>query len=265
MMRHSRIKSKLSRNEPVLVTTLHFTDPALFEMTSLMGFDGIWIDLEHHGLSLETAARLMLAARVGSSDIVARPAKGEFLRIGRMLEVGANAIMYPQCDDAEEAAEVVRWCKFPPLGRRGCDAANADAPYLSMPIEQYTQKANEETVTVIQIETASALENVEAIAQVEGVDVLMMGPADLSLQLGIPGQFDHPKIQDANQRIADAAMRHGKHWGRPVGSTDEAHQYLQMNARFITAGADIVSIKAAHEAMQNDYAKLGFSFDNRLA
>ena len=133
-MKRSRIKAKLSRNEPVLVTTLHFTDPALFEMTSLMGFDGIWIDLEHHGVSLETASQLMLATRVGSSDIVARPAKGEFLRIGRMLEVGANAIMYPQCDNAEEAAEVVHWCKFPPLGRRGCDAANADAPFLSMPI-----------------------------------------------------------------------------------------------------------------------------------
>src|SRR6188472_2398663 len=111
-MRLSRIKAKLRRNEPALVTTLHYTDTTLYEMTSLMGFDGIWMDLEHHGYSVETAAKLMCAARVGASDIVARPAKGEFMRMGRLLELGAQAIMYPRCDSPAEAAEVVRWAKF---------------------------------------------------------------------------------------------------------------------------------------------------------
>src|SRR3954452_22595467 len=128
-MRASRIKAKLKRNEPVLLTTLHLTDPSLYEMTSLMGFDGIWMDLEHHAYSVETAAKLMCAARVGASDIVARPAKGEFMRIGRMLEAGAQAIMYPRCESAEEAAELVKWSKFAPFGERGLDAASADAPY----------------------------------------------------------------------------------------------------------------------------------------
>src|SRR5690349_18777398 len=118
-MRNSRIKAKLARNEPALCTQLHFTDPSVFELTSLMGFDGIWMDLEHHGYSVETAGQLMRAARVGTSDIVARPAKGEFMRMARLLELGAQAIMYPRCDSAEEAAEVVKWAKFAPLGRRG--------------------------------------------------------------------------------------------------------------------------------------------------
>lgn len=264
-MRNSRIRTKLSRNEPVLVTSLHLVDQSLFEMTSLLGFDGIWIDMEHHAVSLETASTLMLASRVGTSDIVARAAKGEFLRIGRMLEVGANAIIYPQCDNADEAADVVRWCKFPPLGRRGCDAANADVPYLSMPIAEYTQAANERTVVIVQIETKEGLANVDQIARVEGVDVLMMGPGDLSLQLGVPGQFDHPDIRDATERIAEAAGAHGKHWGRPVGSVEDASQFLDMNARFITCGADIVALKIALETLQSDFAKLGFTFDNRLA
>ena len=85
-MRLSRVKQKLSRNEPALITTLHFTDPSLYELTSLMGFDGIWMDLEHHGYSVETAGEMMRAARVGTSDIMVRPAKGEFMRLGRMLE-----------------------------------------------------------------------------------------------------------------------------------------------------------------------------------
>src|SRR5262245_378747 len=107
-MRTSRVKAKLKRKEPALLTTLHLTDPSLYEMTSLMGFDGIWMDLEHHSYSVETANALMRAARVGTADILARPAKGEFMRLGRMLEAGAQGIMYPRCDDAKEAREVVR-------------------------------------------------------------------------------------------------------------------------------------------------------------
>src|SRR3954470_12076876 len=102
-MRPSRVKAKLRRGEPVLLTTLHLTDPSLYELTSLLGFDGIWMDLEHHGYSLETALTLMRAARVGAADILARPAKGEFMRLSRFLEAGAQGIMYPRCEDAAEA------------------------------------------------------------------------------------------------------------------------------------------------------------------
>src|SRR6266576_1643170 len=111
-MRPSRIKAKLKRNEPVLLTTLHLTDGSLYELTSLMGFDGIWMDMEHHGYGIETAQALMRAARVGGADIMVRPAKGEFMRMGRMLEAGAQGILYPRCDDAAEAQQVVTWSKF---------------------------------------------------------------------------------------------------------------------------------------------------------
>src|SRR3982751_3815147 len=125
-MRPSKIKAKLNRNEPVLLTTLHLTDPSLFELTSLMGFDGIWMDLEHHGYGVETATALMRAARVGGADILARPAKGEVMRRGRLREAGAQGIMSPRCADAAEAKEVVAWSKFAPLGRRGFDGGNPD-------------------------------------------------------------------------------------------------------------------------------------------
>ncbi len=104
-MRFSRVKAKLRKGEPVLITCCHFIDPSVYELVSLMGFDGIWLDLEHHATSVETAATLMRAARVGASDIIARPAKGEYMRMGRILEAGAQGIMYPRCESAEEAAE----------------------------------------------------------------------------------------------------------------------------------------------------------------
>jgi 4-hydroxy-2-oxoheptanedioate aldolase len=263
-MRNSRIKAKLARNEPALCTQLHFTDPSVFELTSLMGFDGIWMDLEHHGYSVETAGQLMRAARVGSSDIVARPAKGEFMRMGRLLELGAQAIMYPRCDGPAEAAEVVRWAKFAPLGTRGFDGAGADAPYCCAPMAEYIEHANRETLIIVQLEDEPAVAQAEAIAAVPGVDVIMLGPADYSILNGFPGDFDHPKLASAVERIAGAARNTGKHWARPVGSLAHAEQTLKQGARLIFHQADIVMIKQGLEAMQTQFATLGFAFDNRL-
>jgi 4-hydroxy-2-oxoheptanedioate aldolase len=263
-MRPSKIKAKLTRNEPVLLTTLHFIDPSLYEMTSLMGFDGIWMDLEHHGTSLETAMSLMRAARVGSADILVRPAKGEFMRLGRMLEAGAQGLMYPRCEDAAEAKQVVTWAKFAPLGKRGLDGGNPDMPYCTMPLDRYVREANEQTFLVIQIEDRHAVANARAIAEVEGVDVLFFGPADFTVLGGIPGQFDHPLVQQAIRDIAEAARKAGKHWGMPSGSPERTRQLLDLGARFLCHGADIVTIKTALEEIQRRFAPLGFTFDNRL-
>jgi 4-hydroxy-2-oxoheptanedioate aldolase len=263
-MRPSKIKAKLKRNEPVLLTTLHLTDPSLYELAGLMGFDGIWMDLEHHGYSVETATALMRAARVGSTDVMVRPAKGEFMRLGRLLEAGAQGIMYPRCDDAAEAKQLVAWAKFAPLGRRGYDSANADMPYCTMDMVKYIQEANEQTFLVVQIEDPAALANAHAIAAVEGVDVLFFGPADFTVISGIPGQFDHPHVQEAIRTIADAARKAGKHWGMPCWSVEHGRQLLDRGARFLPYGADILMVKTGLEEIQRRFGPLGFTFDNRL-
>ena len=195
-MRTSIIKRKLKDGKPALLTQLHLTDASIFEMVRVMGVDGIWMDLEHHSYSLETAGNFIRATRVGSADILARTAKGEFMRMGRLLETGAQGIMYPRCSDASEAEEVVRWAKFAPLGERGFDGAGADAFYTGIPMDEYVRDANEETFLVIQLEDPNAIEQAEAIAAVEGVDVIMLGPADFSVLSGIPGQFDHPRSRN---------------------------------------------------------------------
>lgn len=262
-MRTSRIKAKLKRNEPVLLTTLHLTDPSLFELTSLMGFDGIWMDLEHHGYSVETATALMRATRVGGADILARPAKGEFMRLGRLLEAGAQGIMYPRCADAAEAREAVTWSKFAPLGRRGFDSGNPDVPYCMMPMQEYIRAANEQTFLVVQLEDQQAVASAREIADVEGVDVLFFGPADFMVLNGIPGQMDHPLVQDAIRAVAVAARQAGKHWGMPTPSPERTRQLLDMGARFLCHGADIVMVKNGLEEMQRRFGPLGFQFDRR--
>jgi len=264
-MRQSVIKAKLARNEPVLLTQLHFMDASIYELTSLMGFDGIWMDLEHHGYSVQTAAAMMRAARVGKADILARAAKGEFMRISRLLEAGAQGIMYPRCDDAAEAAEVVRWAKFAPLGKRGFDGGNPDVPYCMMSMEEYIREANEQTFIVIQLEEDRAVDNARAIAEVEGVDVIFFGPADFSVLSGIPGQFDHPLVLKTVEKVAEAARKAGKHWGMPGRSVKHIRQLLDMGARFICYGADILMVRDGLVEIQEQTRQLGFTFQNANA
>src|SRR5262245_5962186 len=264
-MRFSRVKAKLRRGEPVLITCCHFIDPSIYELVSLLGFDGIWLDLEHHSTSDETAAALMRAARVGSSDVIARPAKGEFMRMGRLLEAGAQGIMYPRCETAEEAAELVRWAKFAPEGEVAVDGANGDNPYCSQPMPQYLKAANEHTLLIAQLESPRSLDQADAIASVPGIDVLMLGPGDLSVLGGIPYQFDHPLIEDAYRRVAAAAKGAGKWWGTVSGTPDHTRKLFYLGAKFICHGCDLIMVKQAMEQIQQRYGELGFTFDNRLA
>jgi len=264
-VRFSRVKAKLRRGEPVLVTCCHFIDPTVYELVSLLGFDGIWLDLEHHATSDETAASLMRAARVGTADIIARPAKGEFMRMGRLLEAGAQGIMYPRCESAEEAAELVRWAKFAPHGERGVDGANGDNPYCSMPMPQYLRAANDNTLLIVQLESPTALGHAEAIARVPSIDVLMLGPGDLSVIAGIPYQFDHPLIADAHRSIAAAAKSAGKWWGTVSGNPEHTQKLMELGAKFICHGCDLIMVKQALELIQQRYTPLGFTFENRLA
>jgi 4-hydroxy-2-oxoheptanedioate aldolase len=264
-MRLSRVKAKLRAGQPALITCCHFIDPSVYELVSLMGFDGIWLDLEHHSTSDETAATLMRAARVGASDVIARPAKGEFMRMGRLLEAGAQGIMYPRCESAEEASELVRWAKFAPQGARGVDGANADNPYCAVPMPPYLKAANEHTLLIAQLESPGALDQSDAIARVSGIDVLMLGPGDLSVALGIAYQFDHPTIIGAYRRVAEAAKNAGKWWGTVSGSPEHTQKLFDLGAKFICHGCDLVMVKQGMEQIQQCYAPLGFTFDNRLA
>ncbi len=262
----SKVKAKLAKNEVVHMVALHLTDAALYEMVGLMGFDCIWVDMEHHVFSLETVQDRIRAARLGSgADTMVRPAKGEFMHLARMLEAGASGIMYPRCSSAEEARRVVQAMKFHPLGIRGFDGGNRDMPFCSMPMDEYTKQANEQTFLLVQIEEPEAVEQAEDIAAVEGVDGLFFGPADFSVLSNIPGQMRHPLILDAREKIAKAAERAGKHWGTPAGSVEHFKELKDMGAKLIPYCADIIMVRNALEQIQQDLGELGLKFDNQMS
>ncbi len=255
-MRQSRILHKIRNTDEVAIATcLHLTDPSVYELASLVGFDGIWMDLEHHGYSVETAGNLMRAARVGGADPVARPGKGEFMRMARLLEMGAAGIMYPRCDGVEEAKEVVKWGKFAPLGKRGFDGSGADVPYCTMPMGEYVRMANEQTFLLIQMEEPAAVDQAQAIAALPGVDMIMLGPADFSVLTGIPGQLDHPSVMAAIEKVSKAAKNTGKAWAATCGSMEYAKVLISLGCRLIFHGADIVMVKKGLELIRSNVAE----------
>ncbi len=250
-MNPSKVLERLRLGETAFGTALHLADPAVFEMTGAIGFDAIWLDLEHHALSVAQAQELIRAARAGGpTDVVARPGKGEFMRMARLLEAGAHGIMYPRCESPEEAAEVVRWSKFAPLGERGFDGANADSDYMALPMVDYLRRANANTFVIVQVEDERSIARCEELIRVEGVDMLMLGPADLSVLLERPGQFDHPTIVDAQRRVAAAAKAAGKHWASTSMSIDHARQLAQMGAGLVFHGADIVFVRRGMSSLR---------------
>lgn len=256
-MKINRIKQRLQNNEPSLITTLHLVDPMVYELASLIGIDGIWMDMEHRGYSLETAQMLMTAASAGGdTDILVRTSRGEMTAVTRLLESGAQGIIYPRCQNAAEARAVVDAAKFPPRGERGCDGWNRDAPFGTMPLADYVRMANEQTMVIIQIETPEALGNAAEIAGIDGVDALMFGMGDYSVFSGVPGQVRHPQVLEASRRACDAALAAGKHFGQPAGTMEAIEELLDMGGRLIFHYADVLFVDRGLRGMKSQFEAL---------
>jgi 4-hydroxy-2-oxoheptanedioate aldolase len=262
-MRPSRVRQRWAEGKPALATVSYFTDPASAELISLLGFDCIWIDLEHEPTCLGDATQMIRAARIGKADVMARPGKGEFMRMGRLLEAGATGILYPRCDDAAEAREVVRWAKFAPLGERGFMGANADARYGMIDMSKYVREANEQTWLAIQIESPAAVKHTRAIAEVEGVDVVFFGPGDYSVLSGVPGQFDHGKVPEAMREVCRETLAAGKRFGTLVFNLEQAQRVLDMGGSLVCYGADLAFVKQGLEQVKLQFGQLGFAFDGQ--
>jgi 4-hydroxy-2-oxoheptanedioate aldolase len=229
-----------------------------------MGFDCLWIDLEHQPLGIAEAAGMMRAARVGDMDVMARPAKGEFMRMARLLEAGASLIMYPRCESAEEARELVRWAKFPPLGERGFFSASPDNPYSTMPVKAYVEQANEQTILIAQIESPNAVKHARAIAEVDGIDMLFFGPGDFSVISGVPGEFRSSVVQEALKETCRQALAAGKRFGTIVTDPDYTKSMLEIGATLLCYGGDLHFVRQALVDVRTRFGPLGFEFEPKL-
>jgi 4-hydroxy-2-oxoheptanedioate aldolase len=176
-------------------------------------------------------------------------------RIGRVLDMGAMGVMCPKINDAQEAQKAVNGLLYPPNGNRGV-AKMVRATEFGLKFQSYYDSSTEELLGIVQIETSAALENVDEIAAVNGVDVLFIGPADLTMELGIFGQFDHPLFLDAIKLITNAAKKFGKATGILFFNTSEYEKYHAMGIRFLACGADATFVADGARNMAKNLGEL---------
>jgi 4-hydroxy-2-oxoheptanedioate aldolase len=230
------------------------TEPWFAELAGKLGFDVIWFDMEHRAHGYELVDRVSLACRATGIDLMVRVRKTGYTSVMRALEFGANGVMVPHCRSAEEARQWVEWTRFPPLGKRGFDGAGADGDYgLTDPL-QFLKDQNEETFLVLQIEDRESVECVDEIAAVEGVDLLFVGPADLSISYGVPLQREHALVQRAMDKVANAAAKAGKWWGTVTPTPESAQQELDRGARMVTCADDHFLLV---QGLQNAHRQFG--------
>ncbi len=251
----ARIKELLAQGKVVRVFMLgQLCSPKLVEMIGLYGgWDAVWFDIEHVGLSIPAIEECSRAARATGLDSFVRLAATDYATVMRPLEAGAGGVMAAQVRSADEAKNVVTWAKFHPEGLRGVNGSGVDGRYGMLPVADYFQKANADTLVAIQIEHKDAVDDVERIAAVPGVDVLFIGPADLSQSLGLTGDWDHPRLWQAFGRVAEAAKRHGIHWAILPPSPPYARRCVEMGCRLLSVGLDVWAFRKGLQAFETDY------------
>ncbi|MFL5802729.1 MAG: HpcH/HpaI aldolase family protein [Roseiflexaceae bacterium] len=253
-MQKNRVLEKLRQGKAALVTTVTpYASPKLTEMIGLLDFDCVWIDMEHQDYSYDQLFDMALGCRATGIVPMARIRKGDYWTYSRPFEAGATGIMVPHCRSGAEAAQIVQYARFHPLGMRGLDGVEANADYGLAPMAEYMAHTNRETFVCVQIEDCEGVEDVDAIAATAGIDILFIGPADLSQSYGIPLQTQAPIMQDAVKRVAEAAAKHGKWWGIPVGSVEVAEQYYALGARFLACGAAIIILQQGWQRIRQDF------------
>jgi 2-dehydro-3-deoxyglucarate aldolase/4-hydroxy-2-oxoheptanedioate aldolase len=194
--------------------------------------------MEHTGTGFETLKpQFALCRALGVAPLVRVPAT-EYHFVARALDCGALGVMVPLVDTAEQAERIVSFTRYPPKGRRGAAFGFAHDDYRAGDVVEKMREIHGRTLVICMIETRAGLENVEAIAAVDGVDVLWLGHFDLTNFLGIPAQFSHPQYRDAVKRIAAAAARHGKSAGYMASSAELGREYLGHGYRMIATGTD---------------------------
>lgn len=233
--------------------TIH---PVTIDLFGLAGdYDGFWIDQEHGGLTYEQVLLCSVSARANGFDCFVRMAPTDYALATQNLEAGAGGLMAARIDSAEQAEEFVRWAKFAPRGLRGMNTSGWDAHYTHKSQTDFARDANRDHFTAIQIETLGALEQCDDIAAIDGVDLLFIGPSDLSQALGHLGQLEHASVWEGIERVAAACRRHGKHWGIVPAGPAYADRCVEMGCRMLNLGSDIACLKRGIEATQETYAR----------
>ena len=238
-----RLRARLAAGEPTVGTFLGMASPVAAEVCAAAGPDWVLLDLEHGGGGEEQVGATVLAAGAYGVPTVVRVETDARIRLGRVLDLGAAGVMLPRLSSAAEVAEAVRHLRYPPAGDRGVATYNRACRFGLDP--GALDRADGEVLCVVQVESAAAVAQADAIAAIDGVDVLFVGPRDLSHDLGVPGDVTAPAYLEALETVRAAAARHGKACGLLAGDGAVARRLRGQGWRFVGIGSDSTLLAAA--------------------
>ena len=231
------VRKSLREGNPVVGLTITVPSVEVAAQGASLGFDFLWIEMEHSPTTLETLRNMVLATRGLRAVPFARVPVNELWMAKRVLDSGVLGVIFPFTSTPELARQAVAACKYPPLGDRGSGAGLAT---FRWPVaENYYDFADRNVMVIANIEEAKAVENIDAIASTEGLDVLFIGTSDLSFSLGFRGRQDHPRVQEAIAEIVKAAQKHNKVLGAPVGDPGQMKKYMQQGFLFFQASTEL--------------------------
>jgi len=247
------VKKLLKEGKPVIGATITVASAEVAAQAAGMGFDFLWIEMEHSPITLETARNMILATRGLKALPFIRVPVNELWMAKRALDSGAIGVVFPFTSTPELARQAVAGMKYPPLGRRGSGPALATFRWPAP--EGYADFMDKNGLVIVIIEEVSAVEKIEEIAATPGIDVLFIGANDLSYSLGLRGNQDHPKHREAMTKIIAAAKKNGLPVGRPVANAAQIQEGIKQGFTFFQGPSDMVLMRTGAESLLKPFGK----------
>lgn len=235
----NRLLAAIEKNKYVLGPFMKLSSATVIEIAGLAGFDFVILDLEHGPLDLSEIENLIRAAHLSNLCAIVRVGANDPLMIGRALDIGADGVQIPQISNKGDAERAVASAKFFPLGERGVCRYVRAAEYTRIPKQDYFLQANKNCSIVVHIEGIEGLKNLDEILEVDGIDVLFIGPYDLSQSLGIPGQTEHPRLLEEIEGIIKKAASKRKAVGIFAETPEAAKRYIDRGVQYISYSVDV--------------------------
>ena len=230
-----KIKARLEQGQLLLGTMLTLPSPETAEMISKCGYDWVFIDAEHGPLTTLDCQRLLQAIGGRCAGLVRVPENTE-AQFKQALDIGADGVIAARVNTADEARQIVQWCKYPPQGIRGVGLGRAQG--YGLEFSDYMENANQEVLVVLQAEDIEAVKNIDQIVDVDGIDVIFIGPYDLSASMGKTGALDDPEVVEAIETVTRSCQASGVALGYFGVTAESVKPYIEKDFRLICAGVD---------------------------
>ncbi len=256
------VKKQLREGQPVIGATLSIPSADVAAQAANLGYDFLWIEMEHSAITLESARNMILATRGLKAIPFIRVPVNELWTAKRALDTGALGVVFPFTSTPELARQAVAACKYPPVGKRGSGAGLASMRWPAP--EGYQKFADRNAMVIVIVEDALGVSHVEEIAAVEGIDVLFIGTSDLSFSLGHGNQPDHPTVQAAIARIVAAAKRNNVPLGRPSGNPQQIQEFIKQGFTFFQGPSELSMMSSGARLLLQPMGKSGLDPKKQL-